>query len=783
MHTILLTGAALVGLPILLHLIMKQEPKRLSFPAFRFLTQKLKTNQRKLRLRHFLLLALRMLLIALFCLALYQPTLLSDSFNLRGEQPVAVVIVIDTSPSMGYTANDRTRLAEAVKRASELLDELPEKSAVAIVDTADLSGFWLPDRAAARRRLDEFDKPRGGAQPLTSAVAVAYQLLTKIDSPDADDADQFPKLVAIFTDRTAASWEAARAEDLKRLREAIPDPKPAHVLVDVGIDQPVNVGLLAAEMKPQIIQASQPAVVVVSIAATGSPDAPPVEATVLARLDGTGTPVRRTVKVPYGQSRVVTFEFANLKPGLHQVEFSLETPDKLMADNVRYLTFKVSEARRLLVIADDPEAAVFWQAGLLAAKEPFSCRVVPPSAIQTDTDGRTVVVFAPNPDRPDEKQTDPLPAFEAVCLLSVREPNQPPGNTLWDKLRPYVESNGKLIIIPGDETLKVEDYAIASDLMPGTFKGVIDTRKLDPPPPPQTAPGWDGPRNGAAGVTWYLDDRVVQHPLLQPFQDWQNKGNVDAVKNPRRVWKYWEVQKDDQATVIVSYNDAEKPASRRPAVLERTVADPKEPTRRKGKVVLLTTRMDVPRDEADNWHDYWEIEGSSWFSVFPWMVVRYLTGDTADANFNFVTGQAVTVPLPKGGVGKNTKVLFDGPGIVGNDAIIEVGDRQTELRIGPPRTNLPGNFTLSADAGKWRDGFSLNIPAEESNLEKIPIEGIEDVTGKNSVVPVDKNLSLWDALARTFNQPIDLFPWLLMAVLLLLSVEGLVANRFYRKVR
>ena len=96
MHTILIAGAALVGLPILLHLIMKQEPKRLTFPAFRFLTQKLKTNQRKLRLRHFILLAMRMLLIALFCLALYQPTLLSERLNLSGEQPVATVIVIDT---------------------------------------------------------------------------------------------------------------------------------------------------------------------------------------------------------------------------------------------------------------------------------------------------------------------------------------------------------------------------------------------------------------------------------------------------------------------------------------------------------------------------------------------------------------------------------------------------------------------------------------------------------------------------------------------------------------
>ena len=68
---ILIAGGALVGLPILLHLIMRQEPKRLPFPAFRFLKLQKRINQRKIRLRHLLLLLLRMALIALICLSLF----------------------------------------------------------------------------------------------------------------------------------------------------------------------------------------------------------------------------------------------------------------------------------------------------------------------------------------------------------------------------------------------------------------------------------------------------------------------------------------------------------------------------------------------------------------------------------------------------------------------------------------------------------------------------------------------------------------------------------------
>ncbi len=779
MHAILLTGAALVGLPILLHLIMKQEPKRLSFPAFRFLTQKLKTNQRKLRLRHFLLLAMRMLLIALFCLTLYQPTLKSDRLNIRGEQPVATVVVIDTSPSMGYTTNDKTRLADACRRALELLDELPEKSPVAVVATDDPTAYWQ-DVPEARKLIEKLDRPRGGPQPVTSALGQAYQLLGSIDAKEADEASQLPKLVAVFTDRAAACWDGARVEDLKKLRDGIPGPKPAHVVIDVGAEQPLNVAILSAEMKPQVIAANQSANVTVTVAAAGPAELPPVEMVVHGKLNGSNSE-RRLATVPYGQSRAVTFEFKNLKPGVQQVEFSLEVPDKLMFDNSRFLTFKVGEARRILTIADDPVAAAFWQFAHTAKKE-FDCLVVKADDVLTGEGGRTEVRY-PNPEKPGETLKDDIRAFEVVCLLGVAEPDRPAGNSLWDKLRPYVEGGGKLAIIPGVDP-SIEGYKAGGNLMPGTFARQIDTRNLQPPPPKQTAPGWDTPRNGENGVTWAIfdNDRVLQHPMLRPFQEWKARPNVDAVKYPRLTWKYWEVKPDPAATVIVKYNDAEKDSDRRPAVLERSVgADPKEPGRARGRVVLLTTRLDVPTEENPAWHNYWELEGSSWYVVFPWLVVRYLAGDTADANFNYPVGQTAIVPLPRGAP-RGTRVVIDSPTVVGSDALVEVGDKQLELRLGPPRINQPGNFALSVsvEAAKWREGFSLNVPADESTLDKVPTEGVEELTGQGSVVPLGKDVKLRDVIPVILDQPIDLFPWLLIAVLLLLTLEGLVANRFYR---
>ena len=123
--------------------------------------------------------------------------------------------------------------------------------------TADAAGQWLPvgDRNTAVRRIDELKETRSG-QPVTSALTVAYQLLAKVDQ-ETEATDPLPKLVVVLTDRTVASWDQARTDDLKKFRETVPDPKPVHVILDFGVDSPANVGILSAEMKPQVIAANQ----------------------------------------------------------------------------------------------------------------------------------------------------------------------------------------------------------------------------------------------------------------------------------------------------------------------------------------------------------------------------------------------------------------------------------------------------------------------------------------------------------------------------------------------
>lgn len=75
LHPGLLAGLAVVAVPIILHLMMRSQPKKILFPALQLIQKRTRKNVRRLRLRHFWLLAARMLALALLVLAIARPTL------------------------------------------------------------------------------------------------------------------------------------------------------------------------------------------------------------------------------------------------------------------------------------------------------------------------------------------------------------------------------------------------------------------------------------------------------------------------------------------------------------------------------------------------------------------------------------------------------------------------------------------------------------------------------------------------------------------------------------
>src|SRR5262249_3080646 len=90
-------------------------------------------------------------------------------------------------------------------------------------------------------------------------------------------------------------------------------------------------------------------------------------------------------------------------------------------------------------------------------------------------------------------------------------------------------------------------------------------------------------------------------------------------------------------------------------------------------------------------------------------------------------------------------------------------------------------YTVVDTGNKWRTGFSVNVPPEESNLTQVPPEQIEALLGPKAVLPVGHNINFRDALQGHWSQPVELLAYLMNGLLLFLAVENLLANKFYRK--
>jgi hypothetical protein len=75
----------------------------------------------------------------------------------------------------------------------------------------------------------------------------------------------------------------------------------------------------------------------------------------------------------------------------------------------------------------------------------------------------------------------------------------------------------------------------------------------------------------------------------------------------------------------------------------------------------------------------------------------------------------------------------------------------------------------------------MNPDPGESQLERVPVEQIEALLGPNSVLPVGRRISLRERLQDRWKLPLELAPSLLLLLLLVLAVENLLANKFYKK--
>jgi hypothetical protein len=168
-----LSPLALLGLlaalvPPLLHLFQRRHPPEFVFPAVQYLRQTEREAERTLKLRHLLLMLLRVAAVVLIVLAAARPVVprvVPGGGSLH--EPTALAIVLDHSLSSGAIAGGRRVLDELTLRARETLRDAQAGDALWIVG-AD----GLPRRGTATELIAMVSALTPSARRLDLAAAV-----------------------------------------------------------------------------------------------------------------------------------------------------------------------------------------------------------------------------------------------------------------------------------------------------------------------------------------------------------------------------------------------------------------------------------------------------------------------------------------------------------------------------------------------------------------------------------------------------------------------------------
>ncbi len=194
-----LIGLALVGLPVLIHMLSRRRARRLDFPTLRYLRETQSFRLRPRRLREPLLLALRVLALALLVMGFARPLLI-----LREQSRQTRLILIDASLSMRAPG----RAASAREEARNIINGLAEGERAAVVSIASQASVLSTvtgDRQELMAAVERY-QPASGAVDFNNGLLACRELL-KREAPGTASID----LISDFQQTNLAALTVARA--------------------------------------------------------------------------------------------------------------------------------------------------------------------------------------------------------------------------------------------------------------------------------------------------------------------------------------------------------------------------------------------------------------------------------------------------------------------------------------------------------------------------------------------------------------------------------------------
>lgn len=206
LNPIMLAGIGAAVLPVVVHLLSRARYRTIDWGAMMFLSDERSSQQRIGRLRQWILLAIRSLLLAVLAMAMARPVIGAGSGDVTAPKDVA--IILDGSGSMSFTESGRARIDLARDAIAQVISTLGSEDRAGLV-LASTAGSGSPE-AVPVPLTDEFPRiiaataaapaPTMARADLPAAVKRAMELVEA--SPRRSR-----KLAYVITDHQAVNWQ------------------------------------------------------------------------------------------------------------------------------------------------------------------------------------------------------------------------------------------------------------------------------------------------------------------------------------------------------------------------------------------------------------------------------------------------------------------------------------------------------------------------------------------------------------------------------------------------
>ncbi len=414
---VLPAGAALLAVPVIIHLINRLRYRRVRFAAMQFLLQSQQRNRRRLLIEQLLLLLMRMAIVAAILLLISRLVLdPSALWAFRGGKSHHVVL-LDDSGSMRDRWGETSAFKEGLSIVRRLVAEGArrpgtQQCTLLLLSHPDRTLFLKHDvnNAFAVELENIFERLECSHQTLdlVTGVDAAGKLLAK--DPGT------VRHLHVISDFRAYDWRERPA-----LRTAFSAVAKTGTSIDFArtVNEPHdNLGITDLGGEVRTAAAGVPVRLKASVRNFGTKVAKNVRVGVMA--DGNLLPLGVEIdKLEPGTEQSRDLDVSFKKAGKHTVEVQL-AEDSLASDNHRYAALDISVANPVLIIDGDPENEEGSYVSNALAADP------------------TVTGFSPRVEGPDFLTRESLDAFRCIYLLNV---NQLRADAI-DRLQEYVRRGG-----------------------------------------------------------------------------------------------------------------------------------------------------------------------------------------------------------------------------------------------------------------------------------------------------------------------------------------------------